>query len=830
MAKLLLKLLGIEAANGGTIVDPHIALRGPVPVAVLILIGLIVAALAVWLYRREDENVGGFRRWTMAVLRIAFLAILLLLIARPVLSFTTENTVRRGLVVIGDTSGSMAIKDPRTDVADQVRAAIALGILDPVKGLTQTVPADDAPKVASIARIDVLKSIFANKNLDLLNRLAGDYDLKLYAFQDSIDGRSAGAAPLPASAPATTQPASTDGPVGWLNKLQPWAPITPIGDELRRAIARTRGQPLAGILLLTDGGNNAGSDPLMAAKAARQEGVPIYTYGVGISSPKDIVVADLFAKSDVVFAKDEVPIGVRVKGQNLKGESAQIVLTLGGERVDTKPITFAKDQDEQVIEMKFTPQRKGEFELVASIPPRSDEAESRNNSKQRHIKVVDDKIKVLLVDQGPRWEFKYLMQQMLRDRRVHLKVFLVEGDPGITKGDKTPYIAEFPRGKSDLNDKFDVVILGDVDPKVFSQEQLKNLSDFVSIAGGGLIMIAGRQFAPNSYANTPLDKMLPVEIDTTRAFMATGPNADVSEKPIRMELTPRGARNGMLRLSDKEDESIRRWRELPPIYWTARVARAKPAAEALLVDADPAKAIRGEKMPIVALQQYGLGQVIFVGTDNTWRWRRNKGDEFYITLWGQMIQRIALPHLLGSKRTQLSADKEQYNIGERVTIYARLYDATYEPVAEPTVKGSYIGGPADAASPTEREVILRPVPEQRGMYKGEFLAPPAAGNYKFFVEKPGEPDVKLDFAVAESTVEFGDTAMNESLLRDISIISGGEFFREETLYKLPDAIRLKTDRIGWPVEIELWSTWLFFLIALAVVTAEWVLRKTAQLK
>jgi hypothetical protein len=312
--------------------------------------------------------------------------------------------------------------------------------------------------------------------------------------------------------------------------------------------------------------------------------------------------------------------------------------------------------------------------------------------------------------------------------------------------------------------------------------------------------------------------------------VSTSPNADVFDKPIRMELTPRGARNGMLRLSDKEEESIRRWRELPPIYWAARVARAKPAAEALLVDADPAKAIRGEKMPIVALQQYGLGQVIFVGTDNTWRWRRNKGDEFYITLWGQMIQRIAMPHLLGSKRTQLSADKEQYGTGERVTIYARLYDTTYEPVTDATVKGYYTGAKDDATSRTEREVILRPVPEQRGLYKGEFIAPPVAGNYQFYVDKPGEPDVKLNFGVAESTIEFGDTAMNETLLRDVAAASGGDFFREETLYKLPDAIRLKTERVGWPVEIELWSTKLFFFLALAVVTAEWILRKTAQLK
>ena len=103
--------------------------------------------------------------------------------------------------------------------------------------------------------------------------------------------------------------------------------------------------------------------------------------------------------------------------------------------------------------------------MVASIEPRADEAETRNNSKQKHLKVVDDKIKVLMVDQSPRWEFKYLMQQMLRDRRVDLKVFLVDGDPGVSKGENTPYLPEFPKSKGDLNDKYDVLIFGDVDPK-----------------------------------------------------------------------------------------------------------------------------------------------------------------------------------------------------------------------------------------------------------------------------------------------------------------------------------------------------------------------------
>ena len=123
------------------------------------------------------------------------------------------------------------------------------------------------------------------------------------------------------------------------------------------------------------------------------------------------------------------------------------------------------------------------------------------------------------------------------------------------------------------------------------------------------------------------------------------------------------------RLSDNEQENAALWKQLPPLYWVAKVARPKPAAEVLLVDPDPAKETRFGKMPVIALQQYGLGQVMFVGTDNTWRWRRNVGDLYYTTLWGQIFQRVSIQRLLGgSKRTQLTTDRQNYMTGDRVSV------------------------------------------------------------------------------------------------------------------------------------------------------------------
>jgi hypothetical protein len=228
---------------------------------------------------------------------------------------------------------------------------------------------------------------------------------------------------------------------------------------------------------------------------------------------------------------------------------------------------------------------------------------------------------------------------------------------------------------------------------------------------------------------------------------------------------------------------------------------------------------------------------MFVGTDNTWRWRRNVGDVYYTTLWGQISQRVSIQRLLGgSKRTQLTTDRQNYLSGDRVAVYARLYNVGFDPVQEASVTGVIrvgrgVDGRTPAPEPNEpgpqQQVILRPVPEQPGLYRTEFIAG-APGNYEFHVEQ--DPATTLDFAVTEPKFELGETAMNEPVLREITTITGGAFFREEDLHKLPDTISQRTEKVRSPLEVELWSSPFYFLLLLAVVTAEWVLRKFSYLK
>lgn len=336
-------------------------------------------------------------------------------------------------------------------------------------------------------------------------------------------------------------------------------------------------------------------------------------------------------------------------------------------------------------------------------------------------------------------------------------------------------------------------------------------------------MVAGRRYTPQAYRRSSLYPMLPVEFEGVNVESAV--DTTQYDRPIPLELTSSGRNSPMMRLSDNEARNKEIWGQLPPVYWVAKVSRPKPAAEVLLVDPDPAKESRFGKMPVVAIHQYGLGQVMYVGTDNTWRWRKNVGDAYYTAFWGQLVQRLALPRLLGgNKRIQLTTDRQNYLAGDRVTLYARLYSSAFEAVQEPVVKGSFAKRGENASG---TEVLLRPLSDQPGLYRGEFIAG-AAGDYQFAMEL--DPTSVLDFTVIEPQFELGDTAMNEPLLQQMAKATGGAFFREEDLYKLPETLNARSEKVRSPLEVELWASPLVFLILLGLVTVEWVIRKLSYLK
>jgi hypothetical protein len=838
MIDWILRLKNKTIEPGSEIVGKHLEFHGGIEWGWIALLLLAFAVVVVIAYRwlPAEQSVG--RKVALVGLRVVFILLLVGILLRPILALDISSEIRQTLLVLIDTSGSMSITDPRVDAADIKRAAIAKGHLDPGRGLQQELEPGRAEEFRLLARTNVLQGVLANRQLDLLPALSEKFDLVAFTF-----GRGGQVRELPRVEPVSgADPKAgpvrlTPGDFKWIEKLGAEHSATALGDSLREVLKRKRGQPLAGVLVISDGAHNTGTQPLAVSAELNEAGLPLFFYGVGITSPRDIIITEMDAPA-AAFIEDELLVQVRVRSQGLAGQNGQLILTLNGAQVAEQTIAFGAD-GEQLVRLRIPTTLAGEFELKASIAARDDETDPDNNSAQRRLRIVDKKIKVLFVEQSPRWDYRYLQAMLARDRRVEVKTLLLEGDPALARVEDSPYLEKFPENKKELFE-YDVVIFGDVDPAELSANQKENLNEFVSRFGGAFVMIAGRNFSPLAYGGTKIADMLPVEFEAR-----SSPNGDdIADQPIHVQLTALGRVDPMLNLVREGEDNQVLWKDLPPIYWVAPV-EAKPGAEVLMVD--PSHSTPRGKRPIIARHQYGLGQVLFVGTDNTWRWRRNVGDLYYTRFWGQVSQRMAQQRFIGAdKRTQISLNSQNYMAGEdRVRAYARLYQEGYEPFDDEEVHAVY-----ESADGQLGRVILQRVEGQKGLFYGEFLAP-AVGQYQFYVEP--EPDTRRDFTVVQTSVELAETAMNAPLMQELAALSASRFsgeqdmknvpghdsapgqhhpwfFREEDLHQLAGAIPARPVVVISQLEIELWDDFLLFGLILLVVTVEWVLRKFSYLK
>ena len=332
-------------------------------------------------------------------------------------------------------------------------------------------------------------------------------------------------------------------------------------------------------------------------------------------------------------------------------------------------------------------------------------------------------------------------------------------------------------------------------------------------------MIAGKRFMPSAFARTELEQLLPVEFGGT----SLGSGKALSTRPLRLSLTPAGRESVMLRLGNDFEANEALWRGLPPIYWAAQVQRAKPAAEVFLTRPDPASG--SGTAPLLALHRYGAGEVLFVGTDNLWRFRRNIGDRYHTILWGQIIQRMAGARLLTeAPRVTLRSNGRRFEQGDRVQLYARLFTPSWDPREDEQVEAVLAAGD----DPDRRQdVVLRAIPSQPGMYRAELSAGPP-GNYRLAVA--GDEIATLDFTVADNNREYTRASLNDELLRELSRDTGGAYLPLARLEDLPAAITERSAQLTSLREIELWSSPLFFCLIILVLVAEWIVRKLSELK
>ena len=137
MQDWILKLTGATVEPGSTVVQMAPRVHEGVEWGWMILLAVAFAAVVWGSYRWLPSELSRTRRILLIGLRSLFIALLIGLLLRPVLVLTLSREIQRTLLVLVDSSQSMTLADPRIELDDIKRAAIAKGVLDPAKGLAQ---------------------------------------------------------------------------------------------------------------------------------------------------------------------------------------------------------------------------------------------------------------------------------------------------------------------------------------------------------------------------------------------------------------------------------------------------------------------------------------------------------------------------------------------------------------------------------------------------------------------------------------------------------------------------------------------------------------------
>src|SRR5690606_11778226 len=262
-------------------------------------------------------------------------------------------------------------------------------------GLDQQAPDLPEPRPS---RLELLQAILTNRELALVDRLAGSFDLRVMGFSQGVVGIPSVAAGDPGDPVARGRAIAS--------QLTAEGRQTAPGTAIREVLTRERGRPLGGIVMFTDGIRNAGPVPTEAAEIARAAGVAIHVVALGTTAPRDLQIVEV-AAPEVAFVRDEVPVSVRVRARGFGGGTVPVTLIVEGSPADEATATFEGD-GEVTVPLRFTPEATGDFVIEVSVPARTDEILAENNRELRRIRVVDDRVRVLLVEQSPRWEFRYL--------------------------------------------------------------------------------------------------------------------------------------------------------------------------------------------------------------------------------------------------------------------------------------------------------------------------------------------------------------------------------------------------------------------------------------
>jgi len=800
---------------------------GGLGLLVLVSCGLALVAIG-FFYRRDGKKLTALQRTVLTSLRALAVLTAVFVLLEPNLVTVKRETRPGHTLLLVDVSQSMTQVDSwrRESVQGMAQGWRDLGVAGP----------------AGMPRIELLRALLSHDDGVLVDRLGAKNLPQLYSFAGNLEHLPVLPPPEPKlGADGQPLPQDPDQPPPLprldLGKLAADGRFTNIGGALRTALDRSRAAEIAGVVIVSDGRRNVGPQGAEIARLLNQRKIP-HTFVLGIGDPSQTQSVELsrLEAPEKVFQKDFFEMKSNVSSQGYEPMTVTVrLIRIDGDKgaesvVGTRQIDIGGEKTEVLVEWsELTAETPGRYLYRAEVlPPDGEPPVAERHSKVVAVEVLAERARVLLISGASIFEYQMLRNLLIRDKTIDVSCWVQNADEKFPQdGDEEVRIDRLPEDRQQF-DPYDVVILIDPNHELLSSSFCGLLAQHVVEGGCGLWWVCGEKFTLEALrpgaSTRPIAELLPIvpDIDFAERKMVNFGVAFPRAWPY--ELAADGADGigaKISRIAETRDESRIQWSRLPGFHFWFPVRQLKPAATAVAVSTNPDPKFRrdGRGMPMVAMQNVGAGRVLYLGTDETYRWR-SIFEKAYIEFWINGIRYLFEGRIYaGNSRLRLLANAEKIDLGEAIRITAEVKDEALQPWIEESFE---VIVERDGEAP--EHIHLLPVESVPGAYELQ-LRPTQLGAYRARPARKIGKNTEIGFQVVAARIER-DGPMDRSELAAIAKATGGELFDTPAqllaaLDRIPSRSATDTYRTPHP----LWDGWATVAFLLSVLCIEWILRK-----
>jgi len=725
---------------GEMVFDP--VLPGPI----IALLGVLLVLVTVRVYWRVGFSIGWRRNLSLLVFRIAGTALVLALLLQPSRRVTLPPPDTERVTLIGvDSSRSMN----QRDAGDKTR-------------------------------FDAAKDLLLEAGALAPNGTSANARLRWFQFSDD-------ARPLQAS----------------LLDLVPEGTTT----RFHKSVSTMLSLPDANeapnaLILLTDGHDFEMVNPVKTGTAARLRQAPIFAVALGRQGRVRDVAVRITGYQPYCYVKQKARISATLRLVGCELEDLEVQLLRQGQIVQTKHLN-AQQFQELPVEFEVAEPETGQYEYEVRVPPLENEVDTANNSAITYLNVVDQQIRVLVLEGDPYWDTAFLQRSLMRNDKFDVDALVRYGSDHVRAIRKTPGTGELhPPQTLDQFAAYDVIILGrEVDSLLgpAPDQSMTLLDQYVSERGGTVIFSRG-----SAFGKAAAGELEPV--------LWGGKTRD----HVRLEATAEGRGLSPFRvLSDGEGG----WDALPELVAGSSARETKPLTATFAMATG-----RDDTTPEAAMvhRRYGRGQVMSIGVDGLWRWALNAkvegANSAFDRFWDQMILwLLAGRDFIPNRQYSFRPSSANILLGEDV--YFRL--VLRQPDARlKSVPATIYYGDAEAG-----RVNLAPAPASTSRLTAQFL-PERTGRYRAVVNLPDGTTQESRFIVFTENLEETEVATDTLYLRRLCESSGGRLLAPEELPKLLAELgQAATTQAPQTILRPVWNAaWVFYLAGL-LFGLDWFLRR-----